>query len=168
MLVSLQSKTFSFRGGRARLLAAQWDEPELLAVDSRPPDWVSLNNDQFEYEISDPGTFSLALVELTLARFSDHRDFAVPYYLAPQDTIITAHHLGRGSVTIDLEPEGVFRVVMLDRMRRPLRGQTISFCVGQSTAALKTNGDGAALFLGNPTRFQFALDAGTGMEIVPL
>lgn len=170
MVLRLNSNRFTYKSGEATLLSIDWDEhlseemkyPEIV-VESR----LSPEN-EIRCDLKSPGSFSLTIRDLTIVRLSDNREFLIPWFLAPREIVVTESQLTAGWMSFTLDPEGVYRVLLIDSERQPLKNRELVLHAGQLTATLHAPDTGGALFLGNPTRFQFELEPGAGLEILPI
>jgi hypothetical protein len=152
------------------LLPVNWDERLTESTEYRDITVESplSPENQIQCDLKSPGSFSLTIRNLAAVRLSDNREFFIPWFLVPQEIIVTDRQFTAEWMSITLDPEGVYQVLLIDSERRPLKNRELTFHACQVTVTLHTGDTGGTLFLGNPTRFQFELEQGAGLEILPV
>lgn len=112
--------------------------------------WVS------NVAFSEPGSFTALLTDMVVLRLSDQRKFHILQFTI-REFKLTESDLKRGAAEIQIEPGGIFRVVVRDKTGTPLPAKMVSFSqveVGRPiTVQVKSNREGEIIMLGRPADF---------------
>ncbi len=169
--IELSSNKYEFRSGAAVLLTIPREGFELSRVEAERPEKVLrlMDNAIRNAEVPGAGLFGLILTDLTLVRLRDKREFHIPWFYC-QNLRLSEDDLARGALRIEVNPEGVFKVVAVDPNQRPIPNKRLTFYGNMMlmSANFTTDSNGELMFLGNPTRYTMDLDGSFGVVVLPL
>ncbi len=177
----LQSKEFVFESGEVVAI------PLELAAEGGLEAWVdrirrtafrSIVDNAIELvDVIRAGDYLLQMGNLTVQRVSDHLTVSVPMF-APLLSV-TAEDLKRGSVDLEIQTEGLFKVIVTNRNLQPVPHGRLTFLANAAilqappkepfrlwSMSVEADEKGVFFFLGNPCLWWIQLDSGTGLSIV--
>src|SRR2546425_12954040 len=120
MRLRLSSKQFIFEQGKVVLIPRDFDaESGIALVERINRETLTLVNNTVELEdVNHPGDYRLLIAELTVQRAADHFTGFIP--MLALEMSIRSQDLDRAEITLEINPQGLFKVTILDREERPI------------------------------------------------
>lgn len=168
MNITLRSKEYGFERGDVWLLPT-----DLTGLPSASSELQSiltpaalLDGEIKPTAIAEPGDYSLWIANLVVQRFRDHRRFDVQGFVAR--LAVAESDVSRGHITLEVEPNGIYQVKLIDREQRALGNRKLTFCGDLMTLEFDLGSDGSTIILGNPTAYWADLEPDNGLVILPV
>lgn len=122
-------------------------------------------------QLSGPGRFRCEVRDLELLRVRDQKHFHVRYFVLPEFALAEVD-FQKGSAEINVNAQGIFKLVVLDQDRQPIPRKKVQFHNTMISSDIAADENGELIFLGNPTEYHFELGAERdnlfGLLIMPL